>query len=470
VIELRPHQDDFIADIRQALRTDQAVLAQAATGFGKTVVGAFIAKSTTSKGNDLIFSVHRQELVDQTSASFTEVGIPHGFVVSGRPFNPHARVRVASIGTLKNRLDKIPVPKLLVVDEAHHCAAAGWEKVVNWAKEGGAKVIGLTATPWRLSGEGLKKHFDTMVNGPSVEWLIENKYLSDYKAFAPGIPVMDGVHTRAGDYVRGEVEEIMDDTVLIGDAVKHYLKHARGKKGLAFCVSVKHSEHVAQRFREAGVSALHLDGNTPKEDRRRAVRAYADGHIDMLTNVELFGEGFDLSSLAGKDVPIESVSLLRPTMSLSLYLQQVGRALRPKDHPAIILDHAGNLMRHGFPDDPFEWSLEPRKKKKPGSGGGDLPIRQCEACYFVHRPAPVCPNCGHVYEIQYREVEEVDGDLGEVNVRERRLQRKREQSAAQSLDDLVALGRERGYKHPEKWAGHVWTSRAAKSGRMQRYA
>jgi|TARA_Y100000296_G_C5164314_1_gene253695 superfamily II DNA or RNA helicase len=461
MISLRPHQEDFIKDLRSALREHQSILACAPTGFGKTIAAAFMAKSAASKRFTIMFAVHRQELIDQTSASFTEAEIKHGFVAAGYPQNPHNMVKVVSINTLKNRLDKIAPPKLFIVDEAHHCAAAGWSRVVQWAKDGGAKIVGLTATPWRLSGEGLDQHFGAMIKGPSVAWLIEQGFLSDYRAFAPSTPSMAGVHVRAGDYVRSEIEEIMDDQVLIGDVVLHYLKHARGRKGLVFCVSVQHSEKVARRFHEAGVSAYHLDGQTPKDERRRAVRAYADGHIDVLTNVELFGEGFDLSSLAGRDVPIECVSLLRPTMSLSLHLQQLGRALRPKEQPAIILDHAGNMMRHGFPDDPFEWSLAPRQKNKRGNGKEPaIDIRQCEECYFVHRTAPVCPNCGHVYEIKYRTVDEVDGDLGEIDVRQRRLQRNQEQAGAKSLASLIELGKMRGYRHPAKWAAHVWTARA----------
>ena len=455
MIELRPHQETFIEDIRVAMRAHQSVLAQAPTGFGKTIVAAFMAMATRNKGRNIIFTCHRQELIDQTSASFIECGIKHGFVAAGRPFDPDASVKIASIQTLKNRVSKIKPPDLLVVDECHHCAAAGWAVVVNWARVGGARIIGLTATPWRLSGEGLAEHFGTMVLGPTVAWLIENRFLSDYRAFAPGAPVLDGVRKRAGDYVRSDLESIMDDSAIMGDAVKHYLKHARGKKGLVFCVSVKHSENVASRFRAAGVSALHLDAKTPREERRRAVMAFADGHVDILSNVELFGEGFDLSSLAGAEVPIECVSLLRPTMSLSLYLQQVGRALRPKGHPAIILDHAGNIMKHGFPDDEREWTLAGRPPGKTPAKA----IKQCPNCYFCHNPATICPDCGHIYEIESRVVDEVDGELGEIDVAARRRHRMIEQGGARSIPALIALGKERGYSHPQQWAAKVYTAR-----------
>tara|TARA_Y100000310_G_scaffold338249_1_gene427362 strand:- start:2646 stop:4061 length:1416 start_codon:yes stop_codon:yes gene_type:complete len=460
MIELRADQDQFIEDIRKALRSNQAVLAQAATGFGKTICAAFMAKAVSDKTFDIMFSCHRQELIDQTSASFTEVGISHGFVAARYPFNPHARVKIASIPTLKNRLDQIAPPRLMLIDEAHHCTAAGWAMVFEWALAGGSKIVGLTATPWRLSGEGLDQFFTEMVQGASVAWLIEHGFLSDYRAFAPNTPDLSGVHTRAGDYVQREISDIMDDPVLIGDAVSHYLRHARGLKALVFCTSVRHSERVVGRFRASGVSALHLDGKTPSDERRKAIRAYADGHIDVLSNVELFGEGFDLSSLAGKEVPIECICLYRPTKSLSLYLQQVGRGLRPKAKPAIILDHAGNMMQHGFPDDDFNWSLSAREKKRSNGKDASIAIRQCDHCYFVHRPAPACPNCGHVYEINSREVDELEGNLGEVDIRQRRLDRRIQQKNAKTLDDLINLGRSRGYKNPQQWAAHVWTARA----------
>ena len=457
MIELRPHQEEFIEDIRVALRKNRSVCAQAPTGFGKTVVAAFMAAAARNKGLDIIFTCHRQELIDQTSASFTECGIAHGFVAAGRPFNPYATVKIASIQTLRNRLDKLTPPDLLVVDECHHCAAKGWAVVVAWAKAGGSRIVGLTATPWRLSGEGLAKYFGSLVLGPTTDWLIEHKFLSDYRAFAPGAPSMAGVHTRAGDYVRSEVEAVMmGDPVLTGDAITHYLKLARGMKCLAFCVSVKHAESVAEAFRAAGVSALHLDAKTPREERRRAVLAFADGHIDVLCNVELFGEGFDLSSLAGKEVPIEAVSLIRPTKSLSLYLQQVGRALRPKGAPAIILDHAGNIARHGFPDDEREWTLAGRPPGAPKS----VAVKQCPTCYRIHSPRPDCPDCGFVYPIQHRVVRQEDGDLVEANVVARRKERMKEQSAARTIPELVALGRARGYKQPEAWAAKVFTARA----------
>ena len=460
MITLRPHQDQWITDLRTALRTNQAVMAQAPTGFGKTVCSAFMAQNTVAKGNGLIFIVHRQELIDQTSNTFTLAGVKHGFVAAKRPFNPHCKIKVASVGTLVNRLDKVKVPELVVVDEAHHATAVSWNKVVQWAKDGGARIVG------RLDAKGFRE-FDAMIEGPSTSWLIENKFLSDYRAFAPSTPDMTGVGKSMGDFERRGMEKVMDTPKLVGDAVRHYLKYARGMKTLVFCVSIKHSINMAEQFRAAGVSALHLDGTTPTDERRRAVKAFADGHIEVLCNVDLFGEGFDLSSLAGKDVPIEAVIMCRPTMSLSMYLQQCGRGLRYKKAPAIILDHAGNMEKHGLPDGDREWSLEPRKKKKKGEAGGSVPIKQCPQCFFCHAPAPVCPNCDHVYEAAGREIDEEEGDLAEISVVQARALRKSEEKNARTIEALTELGRERGYRHPQEWAAHKLSARLVASRRFR---
>jgi DNA repair protein RadD len=181
----------------------------------------------------------------------------------------------------------------------------------------------------------------------------------------------------------------------------------------------------------------------------------------------IFSEGLDLASLVGQDVCIEAAILFRPTKSLSMYLQQVGRALRKKDAPAIILDHAGNCKQHGLPDEDRDWTLADREKKKrlKKNEEPEEKVKQCPNCYFVHSPLPKCPECGHVYEINAREVEHVEGELEEIDVLEARRVRKKEQGGAGSLDQLIALGTVRGYKNPAAWARHVYNSRVAKGMR-----
>lgn len=453
----RDYQDALIDQVRVKLRTNRRVLVQLPTGGGKTVVGGKMIESAAGKGHRCLFTVHRRELIEQTVDTFNDVGIRHGVIASGRPYQVLERVQVASIDTLKHRINKganLFPPKFIMVDEAHHVGAAGWKSVLDAYPD--SYVVGLSATPERLDGKGLDDVFEDLVVGPSTGWLISNGYLCDYRAFAPGGgPDLGGVHVARGDYVKGELSAAMDKPTITGDAIAHYQKLASGQSAVCFCASIEHSEHVAQQFRNAGVMAWHLDGGTPYGERQEAIRAFRNGEIKVLCNVDLFGEGFDLPSL------VASI-LLRPTQSLALYLQQVGRALRtsPGKKRALILDHAGNIARHGLPDEERQWSLRGRDKRAK-KAGSPLDARQCPRCFALHRPRPSCPECGHLYDTAAREVEQVDGELREIDVVERRNQAAAEQRAARSVEELIDLGRRRGYRNPEAWAAHVYSARAA---------
>lgn len=453
--QLRDYQVKIIDRTREHLRTVRSVLIQSPTGSGKTALTASMLGTAAQRGHRSFFTVHRAELIEQSAETFQAVGIPYGIIAAGYRPNPLAPVQIASIDTLKNRLDRVTPPALIVTDEAHHSAAAGWSRIL--AAFPNAKSVGLTATPWRLDGTGLGDWYDRMVRGPSVRWLIEQGHLSGYRAFAPSHPDLGNVHTRGGDYIQTELEGVMGASAIVGDAVAHYRRLASGKRAVAFCCSVRHSQHVAAQFRAAGYVAHHLDGTTARDERRAAIKAFREGHINVLTNVDLFGEGFDLPA-------IEASILLRPTKSLALYLQQVGRALRPfpgKTH-ALILDHANNIATHGLPDEDRDWTLEDRERRKKGDSEPNFAVRQCPQCYATHRPAPVCPHCGKVYDAAGRKVEELDGELREVDPEVARRARAREQASASTLDDLVRLATQRGYKNPEGWAAHVWSARQAK--------
>ena len=466
---LREYQSDIIASARGLLRQHQSILLQAPTGAGKTALAAYMLGSASSRGKRCWFICHRAELVEQTALTFDKVGIPYGVIAAGHPLNPNMPVQICSIDTLKNRIGRYAPPDLVVWDEGHHTAAAGWRKVKDANPQ--AKHVALSATPERLDGKGLDDLFDAMVPGPTVSWLIEQGYLARYRLIAPPGPSMAGVATRMGDFAKGENEAVMDKPSITGDAIKTYLKYARGKSAVAFCVSVKHSIHVAEQFRANGVVAVHLDGTMATADRKAAVRAFRAGQIQVLTNVDLFGEGFDLPSL-------EVSILLRPTQSLALYLQQVGRCLRPDagKERALILDHAGNsgatvngvwTPRHGLPCDPREWSLEGRKKKKKGDAGeSGPPVRQCPKCYAAHAPRPKCPECGHVYVVEAREPEMVDADLVEVDLDAARMRRVVENRSAESISELIKMGKDRGYKRPELWAAHYHKARKGKEATL----
>lgn len=463
MITLRTDQEDVRTKLRIALRSSSSVLTFAPTGFGKTVLAAALIKLIAGAGKRVIFCVHRVDLITQTAKTFEKFGIPFSYIAAGMHTNPYHRVFIASIATLKNRLDKYPADYVMV-DEAHLSAASGWAKVAHHYKEAGAKLIGLTGSPERLDGKPLGDVWDTMVMGPSVRWLIEQGHLSRYRAFAPAGIDLTGIHTRNGEYVTAEIDDLMSGKAILAGAVQHWRKFAAGKRTIAFAPTVARSEQLAAEFRANGVMAVALDGNTPQEDRKRAFVGFADRQIDVIVNCALFCEGFDLSAQVDRDVTIEAVLQYSPTQSLAKHLQQLGRGLRRKPEPAILLDLVGNLARHGLPDDDREWSLDGRKKK-----AQEVDVLICPECFATHAPMRCCPECGFTYPVKTREsagggrlLGEVDGELEEIDPEKLRRDRQREQGRAKSIDDLVKLATARGYKSPEKWAAHVFTAREAK--------
>lgn len=449
MLELRDYQQRVIDDVRDRLKAGiRSILIQLPTGGGKTVLTAKMIGTAAAKDYRAWFTVHRRELIRQSTRTFHQVGIPHGLIAADAVMDIRRRVQIASIQTLVRRLERLAPPDLIVWDECHHLAAGTWARI--YAEYPDAIHIGLSATPERLDGAGLAPFFQEMVHGPSVRELIDNGYLSPFRMFSMPSVNMDGADHKGGDFKRQDVIERMEKSTVIGDAVSHYVRHAMGRRGIAFECSIERSERLAEQFRAAGVPALHVDGNTDSTIRDRAMRDLEAGHLKILTNVDLFGEGVDVPA-------IEVIHCLRPTDSLGLWLQQCGRGLRPspgKDH-CVIFDHAGNLQRHGPPDLDREWTLAGHKDDKRGKGEGPGP-RQCPSCFAMNAPAAlVCLECRKPFPVQAREIEQVEGDLQEVEVAAMRRQAAHEQSMAEDYQSLVQLGRIRGYRNPEGWAEHV---------------
>lgn len=447
---LRPYQVDIIAQARTLMSQGcRSILIQSPTGSGKTLLTASMLSTAASKQMDSWFVVHRRELIKQSVKAFDGGGVFHGVVAAGFPMDTRPYVQIPSISTLANRYQKLRKPKLIIYDECHHVAAGQWSKIFHANPQ--AFHIGLTATPERLDGKGLGDFFKAMINGPAVRWLIDNGHLSDYKAYAPNSANISHVHTRMGDFVKSELASILDKPTITGDAIREYQRFALDKRNVVFCVSVEHSKHVVEQYKLAGIPALHVDGESDPKYRDDAIKAFAEGHIKILSNVELFGEGFDLPA-------IECVQMLRPTQSLGLYLQQVGRSLRPsagKTH-AIILDHAGNIERHGLPDQVREWSLEGRDLTS-RKGDKNKSVKVCSKCFAAQMPGRFeCMYCREPFELNPRKVAEAEGDLEEISESElskrREMKQKKEEQRGLDYHDLVALGKKRNYKAPEKWA------------------
>lgn len=486
MITLRNDQEDVRTKLRVALRSSASVLVFAPTGFGKTVLAAALIKLIFDAGKRVIFAVHRVDLITQTAKTFEKFGIPFSYIAAGYHYNPYHRVYIASIATLKNRLGKIPADYVLV-DEAHLSAASGWATVAKHYKETGSRLIGLTGSPERLDGKPLGDVWDTMIMGPSVSWLIDQGFLSRYRAFAPAGIDLTGIHSRNGDYVASEIDDLMAGKAVISNVVKHWKKRASGLRTIGFTPSVARAEQYAEQFRQAGVMAVALDGNTPQDQRRAAFIGFADRNIDVIFNCQLFCEGFDLAAQVDRPVTIECVLDCSPTQSLARHLQKHGRGLRQDGTgvPHILLDMVGGFARLGFPDDEREWSLEGHKRaKRSGS------LVSCPKCFGDHDPAPVCPYCSFEYPkkdsaagLGGRMLEEVDGELDEIDVaavrREKeaaRVEQARDLARAiksgekldldqryeKQLATLIKQATAKGSKRPEQWAAHILTSVMAK--------
>lgn len=477
-IQLRPYQTDIVDSTREALRHSQGVLINLSTGGGKTQIAAFIAKGVSDRGKKIWFAAHRSELLSQTALTFDRAEIDYGFIAAKRRPQPYAPVQICSIQTLVNRLDRYVAPDILFIDEAKRTPAPTYDKIVRHCMAAGSKIIGLDATPWRINGAGFREYYQEIVKGPPPSWLIANGWLSRYRAFTPTTPDLTGAHTIAGDYAVPDLEQIMDKPSVTGDIIKHWRTLANGKRTILFDVSVESSRHQVEAFTAAGIRALHIDGDTDDGVRRDAARKLAIGEIDILCNVDLLSDGYDLAAASGIDAPIEAGIFKRPTQSLAMWMQQIGRVMRPKAEPAILLDHAGNIIRMrrmfgcGLPDHDYDWSLDPwdrKAAKKKRDAETKVDIRQCSECYHVHSPALVCPSCGYVYPKNGRQVEQRDGDLQEVDPaliqREKDLAamvRRNEESGCHSLRDWQELAKRRGHK--SGWAWVRWNARQRAAG------
>lgn len=457
MITLRDYQGELVTNVGAALRRSRRVLVVLPPGGGKTVIAAFIAQAFAGRGARSYFNCHRAELLQQTSLTFTNCNLPHSFIAAGRVFDAGQLTQVCSIDTLKNRLKRIQEPKVVLWDECHHLGAAGWRAIMEaWPN---AYHIGLTGTPWRLDGTGLGDFFEEMVLGPTPAELIAMGNLAPYRLFAPSAPDMTGVRKQMGDFSNKEAAERMDKPKLTGDMITHWLKLVNGMRTVGYAVNVAHSLHLAEQFNAAGIPSAHLDGGTDKADRVRTIQRFADGELLVLFNVGLFGEGFDLSAIAQRPVTIDAAILADPTNSLSKYLQESMRPMRPAPgKTAIILDHAGNSARHGFPDDEREWTLEGQPKgRKAANDNAPPPPITCGGCFMqIRRPAPAaCPHCGHRLMAEAAPIEVGEGELKEMTEADKaavRARRKQEEADCRTLNDWVNLGRKRGYDHPLQWA------------------
>lgn len=443
-MQLRPYQKEFDEQIDAAYALGcRNVLATLDCGGGKT---AIFSKRLADCPHACVAIAHRQELVSQMSLTLAKYGIRHRIigptnviktiiqlhtVVLGRDFyDPSARRAIAGVDTLvswskpeSRHYDALmrwaQQVRLWITDEAHHLLRDNkWGAAVELFPN--ALGLGVTATAERADGKGLGRHadgvMDYMVEGKRGRWLIDNRYLTDYRVFCPPSNLhLDQIgHGADGDYVRKQLAAATKASTVMGDVVEHYLKLARGRLGVTFAPDVETATELATRFNQAGVPAEVVTAKTLDAQRVSVLQRFARKEVLQLVNVDLFGEGFDLPA-------IEVVSMARATDSYPLYHQQFMRALRPlegKDR-AFIIDHVGNVIRHGLPDSPRAYSLDRREGRGASKNDGAIPLRVCTnpVCMSPYeRVLPACPFCGYIPTPAARTSPEfVDGDLYELD-------------------------------------------------------
>lgn len=429
----RPYQSQLEHDVEAAWTRVRGVVMVAATGSGKTFTFCRIIERrawATPATPYAVVLAHRQELVGQSSLALARNGIRHRIIAPdstrsdieglhmlelGRRFvDQHAQVVVAGVHTIVNRqADWMKACGLVVVDEGHHLLRENiWGRAVAMLPN--AKILAPTATPVRADGKGLGSHAhgmcDEIVQAPGMRALITAGFLCDYEIYAPpGNLDLTGVGIGAGgDFISEKLRDAVHRSTITGDIVKHYLRLASGKRGITFTVDVADAEIVSQKYRDAGVPAEAISAKTPTVWRAKVMRALRAGELLQVCNCDLLGEGADIPA-------VEVVSMGRPTMSFGLFTQQFGRPLRPLEGKsrALIIDHAGNTMRHGLPDAHRVWTLDARDRQARSTSADVMPITTCPKCSGAYeRVNRRCPYCKHESVPQGRTAPiYVDGDL-----------------------------------------------------------
>ena len=418
MIELRPYQESLLRQVQHGLAAEPRarLMLQLPTGGGKTVIAGALLGDWLQGGRKAVWLTHRKELAEQTRRMLTDAGVSAitnvnwtpgedapamvgGAVIlmaqtvgrrTARPHHRHSGLDPESRGGVWNHYD---ANDLLVIDEAHHAAAPGWERAMQqWP----GPIVGMTATPWRLSEkEGFDHLFDGLLCGPQTADLqaLDQPALCQARVVIPPLEqrIAGGAVDRTGDYTEAGIEQANRDRpdIMTAGALAFWQKHAADRPTIAYAVSVDHARNLAAVFNQAGVPAAVILGDTNREERDKAIAGFRDGSIKVLVNVIVATEGFDLPDAS-------CIIIARPTMSLALYLQMVGRGLRPKPDggDCILLDLAANAVTHGLPEDYREWSLEPRGTQK----AGEAPVVVCPWCETASPAASHnCRGCGYAF-------------------------------------------------------------------------
>lgn len=445
MFKLRDYQQETVTEITKSVKNgNHSIMVQSPPRTGKTVVMAEIARRATEKGNRVLFIVHRKEIVDQAKRTFKKQGVNMKLC------------KLGMVQTFTRRVDKLDPPDLIFVDEAHHVLGKTYMRIIN-AFPRALKLL-FTATPIRLSGKGFNDIADDLVLGKQVSWLIEHGMLAPVDYYAPkAINVANLKVKRNGEFDTKSIKQALKPKIY-GNAVANYKKLASGKQAIAYCYNVASAEKLASEFNQKGIKAASVSGNTPKDERDQIINDYRNGKIMIVTNAELFTEGLDLPN-------VDCVIQLRPTQSLSLYLQFSMRSMNPrKGKRAVIIDHVGNVERFGLPTSDRKWTIQDTKKvngKNNDSGDEIKPVTVCNECFATfYRTSDKCPFCGA--ELKQEETIEVDenAELEKVEAVKRQDRIKsilndkltnfvadKKPSELKNMEQLKAYAKLKNYKH-----------------------
>lgn len=441
---LRPYQESLVDELRSGFRSKiRAQCLQAPTGSGKTVLFSAMTLGAQQKGVQTLIVAHRSEILDQIGDTLTTFKVDFGHIRAGMTPDDSKLVQVASIQTLFRRIDKLTPPKLIIIDECHHSCAKQHAVLFNrWPD---SQIVGVTATPQRLDGKGLDAYFQRLVLGPKVQWLMDQGYLKKATYYAPSTQLdLSGVKKLGGDYDKLALSAIMDKSSVTGDVVDHYKRLGNDQLAVGFAINLLHAEHLSNAFNEAGIRSEIIEGTLEREQRIAMKDRFSRGETRVLMSCELVSEGFDLPAVG-------CCILARPTASLGLHLQQIGRGLRPSQgsEKCVILDHAGNCLKHGLAEEERDWTLEGRAEKRRAPEDRDN-TRQCKDCFAVFLGS-VCPQCG--WSQNEDTLTHAAGELAILTAGHKR-EKKMEEQQCRVFDDFVTLGKQRGYA--KGWAWFRW--------------
>lgn len=391
LIQLREYQVESIEAVRAAIRAGKRrIILTIPTGGGKTYTAVSIIASAIGKGKRCLFVAHRLELIDQCVRSIFKVGLTCvGVIRAGdKRADLSQPIQVASIQTLARR--KQDDVDIVIIDEGHRAASKSYVTHL-FERHPRAIFIILTATPCRSDNKPLNAIADDLIVGALYSELLASGAIVEPRVYStPMLPDMSTVRTKDGDFNRDDLEAAMNRGALIGDLYEQWAKHPR-QRTVAFAVSVAHSLAIVEMFRSKGVKAEHLDGETKEDERKAILERLESGETELVSNVGVLCEGWDLPSC-------KTLILARPTKSLALYMQMAGRILRPWNGVTpVVLDHGGNVDRHGLPHEDREWTLDAKPKRKRDAAP---PVKTCKGCFaYIAANVRTCPHCGQENDV-----------------------------------------------------------------------